>query len=448
MIALGENATQFKDCEKVTILVSTNQWKHLEGTIELEVGREYFIIRVEELSSSVQYGKPDLESIASLPKEVPKASSSDASSKSNRSLSPVSKGDGKGPRVAEDINYACMGQLFEDDATSFENTEERFFGEKEILGCKPIDEMPPVIDHVINSNGNCNGLCQGQGKGFEQVLENTGPTWASIAANGLDKGENMINDNVLDDLNSLGYNKLDLAHLQSHEINNDLDLSGDQLEARPTGFVSWAESVDKLNNSKVDIANEGIIDDVLFPRRDSEEDEVGSGNFFPELKDLQRKRKGKRYGSISSIQDKFLSENEKRKRDRTLKIEKKKKKKKKNDFNKEVYGIEDRSLSDVDLLTRQDILAREARKTLQLGNSFGMEYMVMKRKFCVAIVTVEIKFGAEVVVGWEIVVVIFVSQLLRISDGFCCFIGVFVLSREISCPALEAMKVENCRKLK
>ncbi|KAK8502379.1 hypothetical protein V6N11_047965 [Hibiscus sabdariffa] len=187
MIALGENATQFKDCEKVTILVSTNQWKHLEGTIELEVGREYFLIRVEELSSSVQYGKPDLESKASLPKEVPKASSSDASSKSNRSLSPVSKDDGKGPRVAVDINYACMGQLFEDGATSFENTEERFFGEQEILGCKPNDEMPPVIDHVINSNGNCNGLCRGQGKGYEQVLENTGPTWASIAANGLDK---------------------------------------------------------------------------------------------------------------------------------------------------------------------------------------------------------------------------------------------------------------------
>ncbi|KAK8624052.1 hypothetical protein V6N13_065409 [Hibiscus sabdariffa] len=58
MIALGENATQFKDCEKVTILVSTNQWKRLDGTIELEVGREYFLIRVEELSSSVQYGKP------------------------------------------------------------------------------------------------------------------------------------------------------------------------------------------------------------------------------------------------------------------------------------------------------------------------------------------------------------------------------------------------------
>ncbi|KAL4388053.1 hypothetical protein GQ457_09G007190 [Hibiscus cannabinus] len=80
--------------------------------------------------------------------------------------------------------------------------------------------------------------------------------------------------------------------------------------------------------------------------------------------------KRKRYGSISSIQDKFLSENEKRKRDRALRREKKKKK---NDFNKEVSEIEDRSLSDVDLLTRQDILAREARKTLQLGKSLGME---------------------------------------------------------------------------
>ncbi|KAK8527660.1 hypothetical protein V6N12_054865 [Hibiscus sabdariffa] len=90
-----------------------------------------------------------------------KASSSDASLESNRSLSPMSKDDGKGPRVAEDINYACMGKLFEDVATPFENTEERYFGEQEILGCKPNYEMSPVIDHGINSNGNCNGLCQG-----------------------------------------------------------------------------------------------------------------------------------------------------------------------------------------------------------------------------------------------------------------------------------------------
>ncbi|KAK8602088.1 hypothetical protein V6N13_058255 [Hibiscus sabdariffa] len=81
--------------------------------------------------------------------------------------------------------------------------------------------MPPVIDHVTNSNGNCNGLCQGQGKGYEQVPENTGPTWASIAANGLDKVGNMIDDIILDDLKSLGYNKMDLAHLQSQEINTD-----------------------------------------------------------------------------------------------------------------------------------------------------------------------------------------------------------------------------------
>ncbi|KAK8572471.1 hypothetical protein V6N13_048066 [Hibiscus sabdariffa] len=187
----------------------------------------------------------------------------------------MSKDDGKGPRVAEDINYVCMGKLFKDDATSFENTEERFFGEQEILGCKPNDEMPPVISHGINLNGNCNGLCQGQGKGYEHVLENIGPIWASIVANGLGKDENMINDNILDNLKGLGYNKMDLAHLQSQKINTDLDMSGDQLEARLTGFVSWAESVDKLNNSKVDITNEGIIDDV-----GSEEYEMGSGNFF------------------------------------------------------------------------------------------------------------------------------------------------------------------------
>ncbi|KAK9046852.1 hypothetical protein V6N11_052725 [Hibiscus sabdariffa] len=156
-----------------------------------------------------------------------KASSSVASSKSNRSHSPVSKEDVKCPRVVEDINYACMGKFFEDGVDSFENTEERFIGEPELLGCKPNVEMPHVVDGGNISNGNCNWLYQGQGK-------------------------NIINDNILDDLKSLGYNKMDLAHLKSPNIDTDLDISGDQLKARPVGFESWEECVDKLNNNILD----------------------------------------------------------------------------------------------------------------------------------------------------------------------------------------------------
>ncbi|KAK8974621.1 hypothetical protein V6N11_045187 [Hibiscus sabdariffa] len=85
-----------------------------------------------------------------------KASSSVASSKSNRSHPPVSKKDIKCPRVVEDINYACMGKLFEDSVDSFENTEERFIGEPEILGCKPNVEMPSVVDGGNISNENYN----------------------------------------------------------------------------------------------------------------------------------------------------------------------------------------------------------------------------------------------------------------------------------------------------
>ncbi|KAK8683268.1 hypothetical protein V6N13_039333 [Hibiscus sabdariffa] len=128
---------------------------------------------------------------------------------------------------------------------------------------------------------------------------------------------------------------MDLAHLKSPNIDTDLDISGDQLEARPAGFESWTECVDKLNNnisyplSMVDksvnrtqevaanhsdeggtlknselkhdlgysrdeeiieiVENEGsLLWDSNF-RGSSEEVEEDSGSYFPELKDVYLK---------------------------------------------------------------------------------------------------------------------------------------------------------------
>ncbi|KAL4309707.1 hypothetical protein GQ457_01G001200 [Hibiscus cannabinus] len=46
--ALGENATQCLDCEKLTILISKNQIHKIDEVIDLEVGRDVFAIRVLE----------------------------------------------------------------------------------------------------------------------------------------------------------------------------------------------------------------------------------------------------------------------------------------------------------------------------------------------------------------------------------------------------------------
>ncbi|KAK8674571.1 hypothetical protein V6N13_032680 [Hibiscus sabdariffa] len=49
LLSLGENATGFGDCEKVNLLISTKQFDKIGETIELEVGRDIFMVYVEEL---------------------------------------------------------------------------------------------------------------------------------------------------------------------------------------------------------------------------------------------------------------------------------------------------------------------------------------------------------------------------------------------------------------
>ncbi|KAK8536550.1 hypothetical protein V6N13_000203 [Hibiscus sabdariffa] len=175
--------------------ILTNVPDRINDTVELKVASKVFKVRVcefnpcftpnsawcsEEEESNFSTSDDAVENNKLSNAKGLKASSSVASSKSNRSHPPVSKKDIKCPRVVEDINYACMGKLFEDSVDSFENTEERFIGEPEILGCKPNVEMPSVVDGGNISNENYNRLYQG-------------------------KGKNIINDNILDDLNSLGY---------------------------------------------------------------------------------------------------------------------------------------------------------------------------------------------------------------------------------------------------
>ncbi|KAL4295479.1 hypothetical protein GQ457_12G002800 [Hibiscus cannabinus] len=49
LIALGENDNQSLGVDKITILVSTSERNNLDGVLELEAGRECFLVRVKEL---------------------------------------------------------------------------------------------------------------------------------------------------------------------------------------------------------------------------------------------------------------------------------------------------------------------------------------------------------------------------------------------------------------
>ncbi|KAK8686606.1 hypothetical protein V6N13_125629 [Hibiscus sabdariffa] len=53
LLALGKNANQSLDGDKITLLVSTTKRNNLDGVLELEAGRENFLIRVNELGFNI-----------------------------------------------------------------------------------------------------------------------------------------------------------------------------------------------------------------------------------------------------------------------------------------------------------------------------------------------------------------------------------------------------------
>ncbi|KAK8508621.1 hypothetical protein V6N11_037582 [Hibiscus sabdariffa] len=78
--------------------------------------------------------------------------------------------------------------------------------------------------------------------------------------------------------------------------------------------------------------------------------------------------KGRKYGSLFDIQDRALSKLERKKRDRA------KRRSKQAGNSSPPVEVEGRSLSDSDLQLRRDILIREAKKTLQVGKSIGIQF--------------------------------------------------------------------------
>ncbi|KAL4271620.1 hypothetical protein GQ457_13G010870 [Hibiscus cannabinus] len=86
--------------------------------------------------------------------------------------------------------------------------------------------------------------------------------------------------------------------------------------------------------------------------------------FFPELE--SKRFSNKRFGSLMSLQDKVISEAEKKKRDRAIRREKK------NSKGCASSELSDRSLTDSDLVYHKEILTKKARKSLALGKRLGI----------------------------------------------------------------------------
>ncbi|KAK8658926.1 hypothetical protein V6N13_029145 [Hibiscus sabdariffa] len=53
LLALGENSNQSLDGDKITFLISTTERNNLDRVLELEAGREGFLVRVKELGFNI-----------------------------------------------------------------------------------------------------------------------------------------------------------------------------------------------------------------------------------------------------------------------------------------------------------------------------------------------------------------------------------------------------------
>ncbi|KAL4291731.1 hypothetical protein GQ457_14G023730 [Hibiscus cannabinus] len=104
LVALGDNLNQVSGCDKMSILITTNQQSRVEELIEVEVGCEIFVISVSKLTMYLTglnfkpVGPKEKQSSKLVEEknvQVEEGSSSESSSKGCRSFSDAGKGESK-----------------------------------------------------------------------------------------------------------------------------------------------------------------------------------------------------------------------------------------------------------------------------------------------------------------------------------------------------------------
>ncbi|KAK8615683.1 hypothetical protein V6N13_017266 [Hibiscus sabdariffa] len=115
LVALGENINQFIDCEKVTLLISTNQIWSIDEVVEIELGKVFHRVQIVELGPNAQdSSKQFVENMENLSQKLDseiRDFSSESSSESVRSKTPVSMERSKRLDEDEAVIAICMGNL-------------------------------------------------------------------------------------------------------------------------------------------------------------------------------------------------------------------------------------------------------------------------------------------------------------------------------------------------
>ncbi|KAL4303168.1 hypothetical protein GQ457_10G019730 [Hibiscus cannabinus] len=446
LVALGENANLSLNGEKVTLLISTSIKKTINEVMELEAGRDLFILRVKELGLNINSAFKIIDSKNNIGAGFSKLneheestsgsssektsetfpanmgndgdigkgenlideSSSDSSSEKNVVSSPASVG--KNVNLGEDdsINTSSMG------SPNVKDTEaSRQVGEACTLGY-------PKNFHLEAADYGCEDNTKGEIEGTRSkanreeiflgknaaVLENSknndnsydfGETNFHLGESEMQGMEDMSLLCETPEQITLGIEMKDEAVVSKTlkkvieqvevpaklvEISNNYqefrapssdglsmrareDLRDMGLGLQDKGIrVSGEENSSHSQGSNKDGCNQRSQDAVNFVN--------GEKNFeLPELHYLTKtsKKKERKFGSLSTIQDRFLSEAEKRKR---IHIKKRLKKK---EIEETFSELEGRSITGSDIEARRDFLLKEAIKTLDIDKKIGIEFI-------------------------------------------------------------------------
>ncbi|KAK8571799.1 hypothetical protein V6N12_027872 [Hibiscus sabdariffa] len=248
--------------------------------------------------------------------------------------------------------------------SALENKEETL--EKKSNSSKSSEE-----ENCFNENNDCANTLVEVSKSSSPV--SIRPSWVNVVKKSLrvdnieqtgdmdGAGLDPIAERATKDISAMGF-EIHKAHLEegvSEEEDGELlESDADLLDYDPQG---------QKENKNPTVKGCNQIGTQKFPVRDLE----GARNLFdlPEFLKTTKsaKKKERKYGSLLAIQDKVLSEADKRKRDRVKKRIKTKGK------DLERTELEGNSITDSDMQVRRNALLEEAKKTLATGKVVGIE---------------------------------------------------------------------------
>ncbi|KAK8623008.1 hypothetical protein V6N13_117904 [Hibiscus sabdariffa] len=173
---MGENANQILDCYKVNLLLSVKQKEKIDECLQIEVGKELFMVKVLELSFQVAGGSEGIKVHCQDPIRVIEDSSSEVSG-----MSPASKGTNLCSKEDEEAeewykgNFSYIGEMEKDG---------RFLGEEDLAGS---------AQQVLMSEQNCgqNGNFGVKNNGSVQVSKKDG------AVEDMNSEKVIVTDNIL-----------------------------------------------------------------------------------------------------------------------------------------------------------------------------------------------------------------------------------------------------------